>query len=206
MQGVQPKPIGGYIIPYGTPLHVRDLVITLLRWQFQNFPETFPYRYLPDDYENTHITFDTVYNKDSENYGKKPLVVVTRETQTTNPVVLGDLADKVPRVSSARGSTLVYSSIAAKVLSKIYLEAEIIGQTIFGIFLSYRTILPSVLGIQDIANVSLSSTTRFDQDDAMFVCQVDMAYCMQYKWTSDADNPLIEGIKVYKNLLEDKQI
>lgn len=206
MQGVQPKPIGSYIIPYGTPLHVRDLVLTLLRWQFEHFPETFPYRYVPDDYLKTHITFDVAYNKDSENYGKKPLVVVTRENQTTNPVVLGDLAAKNPRISTARGSTLVFSSVSAKVLSKIYLETEIISQTIFGIFLSYRTILPSVLGIQDISGVSMSSITRFDQDAEMYVCQIDMPYCMQYKWVSDAKYPMVEAIDVSKNLLENEKI
>lgn len=180
--------------------------MTLLRWQFERFPETYPYRYIPDDYINTHITFDVAYNKDAENYGKKPLVIVTRENQSTNPVVLGDLAAKNPRISTARGSTLVYSSVSAKVLSKIYLETEIISQTIFGMFLSYRTILPSVLGIQDVSNVSMSSITRFDQDTDMYVCQIDLPYCMQYKWVSNANYPMLEGINVYKTLLENEQI
>lgn len=206
MQGVQPKPLGSHIIPYGTPLHIRDLVITLLRWQFERFPETYPYRYLPNDYENTHVTFDVEYNKDSENYGKKPLVIVSHGNQTTNPVVVGDLAAKVTRLGMARGSTLVFSDISAKVISKIKLEAEVIGQTIFGIFLSYRTILPSVLGIQDISSVSMAPATRFDQDDEMYACQVSMAFCMQYKWVSDRTDPLLEGINVYKTLLQNKQI
>ncbi len=206
MQGSGPKPIGSYLIPYGTPLHIRDLVITLLRWQFQNFPEEFPYRYIPDDYINTHITFDTVYNKDSENYGKKPLVVVNREAQSTNPTVVGDLADCIPRISSSRGTTLVNSDISAKVLSKIPMEAEIIGQTIFNIFLSFRTILPDVLGIHNIPGVSLSPISRFEQDTDMYVCQVDMQFAMQYKFKSEKDLPMITGINYYLNLLQNQQI
>lgn len=206
MQGSDPKPIGSYLIPYGTPLHIRDLVLTLLRWQFQNFPDEFPYKYIPDDYINTHITFDTAYNKDSENYGKKPLVVVTREAQSTNPTVVGDLADCVPRISSSRGTTLVNSDISAKVLSKIPMESEIIGQTIFNIFLSFRTILPDVLAIHNIPSVSLSPVSRFEQDTDMYMCQVDMQFSMQYKFKSEKDLPMISGINYYINLLENQQI
>lgn len=206
MQGSDPKPIGSYLIPYGTPLHIRDLVLTLLRWQFQNFPEEFPYRYIPDDYINTHITFDTVYNKDSENYGKKPLVVINREAQSTSPVVVGDLADKMPRISRAIGTTLVSSDISAKVLSKIPMESEIIGQTIFNIFLSFRTLLPSVLGIHDIPNVSLSPVSRFEQDTDMYMCQIDMQFSMQYKFRCSNEIPMISGIETYLNLLENQQI
>lgn len=206
MQGSDPKPIGSYVLPYGTPLHIRDLVLTLLRWQFQNFPEEFPYRYIPDDYDNTHITFDVAYNKDAENYGKKPLVVVTREAQSTSPVVVGDLAASIPRLSTSRGTTLVTSDISAKIISKIYLESEIIGQTIFNIFLSFRTILPDVLGIHDIPNVSLSPVQRFEQDTDMYMCQVDMQFSMQYKFKSEKDLPMITGINFYLNLLENRQI
>lgn len=201
MQGYDPKPIGSRLLPYGTPLHVRDLVLSLLRWQFEHFPEEYPYRFVPDDYHATHIIFDTIYNKDSEVYGKKPIVIIARDVQSTSPAVVGDLGTKYLPTGNARGSTLVGSDISAKVISKIAMESEIIGQTIFNIFLSYRTILPSVLGIHNISDVSLTPISRFEQDTDMYVCQVDMRFSMQYKWISEAENPVIEGIYNYITLL-----
>lgn len=182
-------------------MHVRDLVLMLLREQFRTFPETFPYRYVPDDYLNTKVTFDVSYNKDAENYGNKPLIVVEREAQTTSPVVVGDLAASFPKVSFARGSTLVNSAITVKVISRIHAEVDIIGQTIFNIMLSYRTALPGVLGIHNIPSITLSGITRFEQDTMMFIAQIDMPFSMQYKWKATRTAEILQSIILGPNIM-----
>lgn len=182
-------------------MHVRDLLLTLLRTQFSEFPSTFPYHYYSDNYLKSSITFDVSYNKDSDNYGSKPLVIVEREAQMTSPVVVGDLAAYIPQRSFGRGSTLVNSTITVKVLSRIHAEVEIIGQTIFNIMLSYRTTLPGVLGIHNIPSITLSGITRFDQDAMMFICQIDMPFSMQYKWTSQRLGELITAVNIRRHIV-----
>lgn len=79
------RPIGNPIIPYDTPLHVMELFLQILKLTFEELPEDYPYRYVRDDFDKSGVAFDVALNKDSEVYGKKPLVVVSRGMQGAGP-------------------------------------------------------------------------------------------------------------------------
>lgn len=79
------RPLGNPIIPYDTPLHVVELFLQLLKITFEELPEDYPYRYVRDDFNKSGVAFDVALNKDSEGYGKKPLVVVCAACKGPGP-------------------------------------------------------------------------------------------------------------------------
>lgn len=51
----------------------------------EELPEDYPYRYVRDDFNKSGVAFDVALNKDSEVYGKKPLVVVCAACKGPGP-------------------------------------------------------------------------------------------------------------------------
>ena len=177
------KPLGNALIPYGTPLHVTELVLQLLKLVFQDFPEDHPYRYDPDDYENTGVAFDVVFNKKSKIYGKRPIIVVNRGPQTTDPAMIGDFAGADLMNYIKRGSGLLSSSVNILVGSRSKPDVEIISQHIFSYLMTCRTHLPRLTGVHMAMNISLSDVSRADDDDEFFQSSITLSYVMQYLWT-----------------------
>lgn len=197
MQGIKPKPIGNALLPYGTPIHVRDLMVMLLKETFASFPENYPYRFVEGDFQATGILFDVPLNKESEIYGKKPVVIIERGPQQAQILATGDLASAHMPSYSKMGTILTQSSLSLLVLSKIKGECEIISQIIYGMLFGSRILLPSVLGVHFIDGISLSQVARFDQDDMMFAATVSFSFSMQMKWTLTAQNPLLAAINTH---------
>lgn len=195
MQSVTPRPLGNQFLPYGTPLHIRDLLLTITRETFSAFPEDYPYRFVADDYDKTGVGIDTDLNKDSGVYGKKPLIVVSRGSQSIQPIVIGDRAAIFPAKSTDFGVGMVQASISFRILSKIKEESDIIGQIVFGMLSACRTMLPGILGIHSVESIQASDVSRFDQDDAMFLCMETMMFSMQYHWFKFVKDPIIAGIQ-----------
>lgn len=174
-------PCGNPLVPYGTPLHVAELVLALLRLTFAALPEDHPYRFT-DDYATTGILFDTTYNKDSGAFGVKPLVIVSRGGQSTAPIMTGDMAALSKALERRSGSTLVSASVDIQVRGRAKAETEIVGQLVFGMLTACRTLLPELAGVHMVENLSLSPSIRDDRDDAQFVVRLSLNYSMQYAW------------------------
>lgn len=174
-------PRGNPLVPYGTPLHVAELVLALLRLSFAALPEDHPYRFT-DDYATTGILFDTTYNKDSGAFGVKPLVIVSRGGQSTAPIMTGDMAALSKALERRSGSTLVSASVDIQVRGRAKAETEIVGQLVFGMLTACRTLLPELAGVHMVENLSLSPSIRDDRDDAQFVVRLSLNYSMQYAW------------------------
>lgn len=188
------RPIGNPIIPYDTPLHVVELFLQILKITFEELPEDYPYRYVRDDFDQSGVAFDVALNKDSEVYGKKPLVVVSRGMQGAGPTVVGDLAHVNLPTHLKTGSNLVTSSINIQVVSKTKAEVEIIAQHIFSLMLMCRTHMPKLLGIHMVDSISLSEVTKMEDDDTIFHAQMNFSYSIQYKWTQETKNEVLRGI------------
>lgn len=174
-------PRGNPLVPYGTPLHVAELVLALLRLSFAALPEDHPYRFT-DDYATTGILFDTTYNKDSGAFGVKPLVIVSRGGQSTAPIMTGDMAALSKALERRSGSTLVSASVDIQIRGRAKAETEIVGQLVFGMLTACRTLLPELAGVHMVENLSLSPSIRDDRDDAQFVVRLSLNYSMQYAW------------------------
>ena len=203
-------PIGHHLTNIYTPLHVSHLVLMLLKETFSNIPPEaeglYPWKY-KENYEDTEILIDTVYNKDSQTHGK-PLLVVNRGTIQSAPVVLGDralynysgqknpLADPLKTFHKFQ-TTQLQSSINIKIISKHSGEVDILSNTILEFLVATRTILTEFTPIQISQGVQLSPINKFEQDDSMFFCQADMQYTMQYKWTTYMKQNLLRSISVY---------
>ncbi len=189
-------PLGNALIPYGTPLHITELFLQILKLTFADFPENHPYRYIPDDFERSGIAFDVSLNKEGGIYGKKPLVVVSRGAQNMSPNFLGDMATSQPQISFQRGSNLYAASVNLQILSRVKAEVEIIGQLIFSMVMLCRTHFPSQTGMHMLQAGILSEVTRMDGDDAMFICQGSFNYVGQYIWTQSRNDPLLKHVQV----------
>lgn len=176
-------PRGNPLVPYGTPLHVAELTLALLRATFAALPEEHPYRFT-DNYATTGILFDTSYNKDSGAFGIKPLVVVSRGGQSTAPIMTGDMATLSKALERKAGTTLVSASLDIQVRGRAKAETEIVGQHVFGMLAACRTLLPELAGVHMAENLSLSPVVRDDQDDAQFVARLSLSYVMQYRWSA----------------------
>lgn len=189
-------PLGSPLIPYGTPLHVTELFLQVLKTTFADFPEDYPYRYIPGDYTASGVAFDVALNKDSNIYGKKPLIVVSRGAQTTSPQVIGDIAHvNLPR-NVKFGTGLVSSSVNVAVSSRVKAEAEIVAQLVFGTMMLCRTHMPQLLGIHMVDAIQLTDVNRMDEDDAMFVANAMFQYTTQYVWKQTTIDAVLRGIGI----------
>lgn len=191
-------PRGNPLVPYGTPLHVAELVLALLRLTFAALPEDHPYRFT-DDYATTGILFDTTYNKDSGAFGVKPLVIVSRGGQSTAPIMTGDMAALSKALERKIGSTLVSASVDIHVRGRAKAETEIVGQLVFGMLTACRTLLPELAGVHMVENLSLSPSIRDDRDDAQFVVRLSLNYSMQYAWQRTLPAELLRVIGLSVN-------
>lgn len=189
-------PIGNPLVPYGTPLHITELFLRLLKMTFAEFPEDHPCHFNAEDFEKSGIAFDVALNKESGVYGKKPLVVVRRGTQQFSPTVIGDMAAAHIPSGNARGSNLYGASIEISVASRLKAEVEIIGQHIFSFMMLCRTHLPGLLGLHMVQSVMFSEVTKMEDDDAMFIGQGTMVYTGQYIWHQGRNDPMLRSVGV----------
>ena len=193
---VNQYPLGNEIVPYGTPLHVVELFLQLLKLVFSNLPEDHPYHFDNDNYENNNIAFDVSLNKESDIYGKKPIVVVSRGGQNSVPNDLGDYAAGKPLLSIAKGSNLLTGEISFQVVGRIKAEVEVISQIIFGTLMMRRTHMPELLNIHMVQSIMLSEVSKFEEDDTLFIAQGGFSYIMQYIWSQRINDPVLRSISI----------
>lgn len=187
-------PIGSRLTPRGTPLHVSELMLLLVKQAFANLPSSSPYLFRTS-YEDTGVHIDMALNKESGIYGKKPIIVLSRGPVRDQPMALGDVASARPTAGHVHRTGLVASSIGFKVLSRAKLECEVVAQTLFCILRQYRILLPSLLGLHSVDSVELSEVQRFEEDDEMFLAQLNWSYTMQMHWTEDHKAPVLLSIE-----------
>lgn len=190
------RPLGNIFVPYGTPYHVTELFMQVLKITFQNLPEDHPFRYVPDDFEASGVAFDVSLNKESGIRGRKPIVVVSRGTQSTSPQMVGDLAHVRLPVHDKFGSTLAISSINVQVTSLAKAEVEILGQYIFGLAMMCRTHMPALLGVHMVDSITMSEVDKMEDDDSVFVSQIAIQYSTQYKWRQEETYPILRAVGI----------
>lgn len=195
-------PVGNPLVPYGTPLHVTELFLQLLKHVFTEVPLDYPYKYVPDDYEKTGIAFDVSLNKESEIFGSTPIVVISRGSQNAAPNMLGDLAGAYIPKEVKYGSNLYASSINFQTVSKSRAETEIISQHIFSTLMFYRTTLPVILNIHMVQSIYLGELTKMEDDDTVFYVQGGFTYLGNYTWKQVVNHPELKGISLQVNSLE----
>ena len=189
-------PIGNQLTPRTTPLHVYQLVLVLLQMTFEELEDTHPFRYRPDP-DTTGIFFDTVYNKDSEVYGGKPVIVVSRGGVSTSPTVTGDRGLTNNLTGHQLKTGLVSSSVTVKIISSNPGMVDILSNEVFNTLTAIRTLLPSLTSISTVSSFSLSEIAKYEESDVMYYCVAGMSYNMQYKWTHKTKAELLNSISIY---------
>jgi hypothetical protein len=192
-------PVGSSLTPYSTPMHVYQLVLQLLRETFATMGgDDYPFRYTPD-FETTRILVDTIYNKDSEAFGKKPLLVVSRGGIGMAPTVIGDRGTMNLRTSAGTYTTLVSSSVNVKVIGRTQATTDILANEVFNFLTTCRTLLPRLTAVHTVQGINLSEIGPLEQDDSLFVCIASLNYAMQYRWVQIDPVLLLKGIDFYVN-------
>ena len=188
-------PVGSSLTQRGTPLHVAELVLLLLRSTFAELPADDPHRY-SSRFEDTRIAFDVALNKESAIYGKKPLVVVSRGSTSTQPAALGDTASLSLPTLHAHKTMLIHSSVNVRVLSRAKAECEAVSQRVFDFLMQYRMLLPKYLGIHQAEAIQMSEVQKFEQDDEMFLTLLTFSFLQQPTWTQEAVAPVLRAASI----------
>lgn len=195
-------PVGNPLVPYETPYHVTELLLQYLKVTFNALTKEHPFYYDPDNYDDTRIVFDTVYNKESRAIGK-PLIIVARGVQNTDTTILGDLTDIVNAEAGHQRDTHYTNTLTAtvdvRIMSKNFEEAEILAQHVYGFMMCARTVLNKYLHIHMIQGIQMSPAQRMDKDTENFTVQVTMSYMMQSKWHELTPARLSEFLARIKN-------
>lgn len=190
-------PVGNKILPKCTPLHVTDLVRLIIKETLASQdPTKFPFVFT-DDYATSNVAIDSVFNKESEAYGKKPIIIISRGGQMGSPIVIGDLATMNIKTGNSRDTTMVRSSVEIKVLAKKPKEVDILSQHIFNTLVMSRTMLTGLLGVTMVDSVSMSQVSQLEQDDHMYFTAITMPYQMQYSWTNIIPQNILASILIY---------
>lgn len=186
-------PVGNKYTPQTTPLHVSQLILLYLKETFRSFPEGHPFTFL-DDFENTGVAFDTVYNKESKIYGSKPIVIVSAGDFVYGNVALGDRASTHEPSMNYRQTSIVNSSVIIKVIGDHYGSIGILGNEIFNMLITARTLLPSVTSIHQVQGIHASQIASFDEGDHMYYQQIMLSYTMQYQWVHLVPQNILQSI------------
>ena len=169
--------------------------MVLLKTVFARLPEDHPYHFC-NDMDRTGIVFDVAFNKAAGIWGKKPVVTVTRGSQSFGVLDLGDLSTRSLAMGSRNASNMVESSTDIRVVSKSKAETEIISERIFSSLMMMRTLLPELCGVHMVSSVSMSPAQQFEQDDTCYEVDITMQFSMQYKWEHATPVELLKGVKI----------
>ena len=193
------KPVGHKYIPYGTPMHVAQLTLVLLKATFAELgDETYPFRYT-QDFGTTGVVIDTQLNKHSEIYGLKPAIIVNRGPVNGQQIAVGDKALQNQVNNNSQLSALIQSSVDIKIISKVSSEVDFLSNEVFNFLLMSRKLFPQLLGLNVASPPSLSPIASMEQDDSMFYCVATMPFSMQYKWVHLVPQVILNNIGFYMN-------
>jgi len=186
-------PIGNKYTPYGTPLHVSQLFRIYLEQTFRSFDEDHPFR-ATDDWNTSGVVFDTVFNKESEVHGAKPLIIVSSNGYTYGNLSQGDLAAAQLTSMQVKHTSLITSGTVIKVIGDNYGTVDILANEVFNMLITARTLLPRMTTIHQIVGISVSPISTFDEGDHMYFAQIDVSYLLQYQWTLTVPELILESI------------
>lgn len=188
-------PSGNYYTRIGTPFHIAQLVLLLIRETFQELDDDHPWRWRAD-FDETGIIIDTIFNKESEMYGKKPTIIVDRGDIGSSPVVLGDKAAEDPLTSAAKQTTVASSSVNVKVISEDSSAADILANEIFNFMITARFIMPRMTTIQNVGSITLSTPAEYKLGENLYYVQANMLYTMQYRWDRTIPQLLLSEVEL----------
>jgi hypothetical protein len=120
--------------------------------------------------------------------------VVSRGAASTSPTVLGDVAATDMRMDKSLKTSMVYSSVVAKIIAEQYGQVDILSNEIYNLFLSCRTFIPQVTSVHSISNVGMSDITPYTQGVNLRMCTIMMSYGMQYRWQDIPPEILLNSI------------
>jgi hypothetical protein len=165
---------------------------------FQNQVSTYQFLWT-DDPNTTKIVFDTAYNKESKVYGDRPIIVYNTGEISSSPIVINDRAWEENKTQNSAKVTMVGSSIILKVLSRRFIEVEILKNEIFSCLVAIRTILPAMTAVHGVRSITASETQKFKQDEIMYVSEIQLSYVMQYVWTHLITQEVLNTINLELN-------
>ena len=191
-------PKGNKLGPSASPLHISQLIYQILKFTFANQPSSYPFKW-NENINLTGIVFDTVFNKDAEIYGKKPIIICSCGQMALNQVAVGDKAYQSVESGNSFKVSMVSSTVAVKIISRVHAEAEIIKDEVFKCLVAIRTYLPQLTNIHYISGIIADETRKFQLDENMYVGMVNLQYMMEYAWRHDIAQNILSGMDVIIN-------
>jgi len=180
-------------------MHIAQLTLVMLKATFAELGgDNYVYKYT-QDFNTTGVVIDTVFNKESGAYGKKPAVIVSRGAVNSNQISAGDMGVQSIHTHNSMKTSLVQSSVEIKVLSKNSGEVDHLSNEVYNFLLMCRTVFPKMLGIHMANNPSMSPISPMEQDDHMYYCVASLPYQTQYMWRHLIPQNILNGIHLYIN-------
>lgn len=193
------RPVGHTLTPYGSPMHIAQLTLVLLKATFANLGgDNYPFKYTKN-VNTTGIVIDTSFNKNSKIFGIKPLLVVSREAVTGTQLSPNDIAYQSIKTLDSIETSMISSSVSVKILSKDVGEVDILSAQVFNFLFSCRNSFQALLGVHQAQTPTLSPIIPYEQDDKLFFCTATLPYIAQYKWTHTVPQNILEQIDLYTN-------
>lgn len=193
------RPIGNTLIPVGTPLHVTNLVTVLLKATFATLGSPdYPFRYT-DDIHTTGLMVDSVFNKDSEYWGKKPFVIVSGGDISNTVLATGDIGGIGKHTQNKSKTSMINSSVNFHIASKLNGEVDILRNEIFNFLTTCRTLLPQLTGLHNVNNTAVSPVGQFEQDGPTYFSNGLLAYTIQYKWSDTIPQNILKSVQLNEN-------
>jgi hypothetical protein len=193
------KPVGHSYTAYGTPMHVAQLALLMLKATFAELGGNDYQFKFTNDFNTTGILIDTQYNKDSYMYGRKPALIVNRGAISSQQFAIGDRAVHNLKTNNEVRSSLVNSGVEVKIISKASMEVEILSNEVFNFLLMCRRVFPNILGLHSADTPGLTPITPYEQDDSMYYCVGSLPFSMQYKWVHLVPQTILDNIGFYND-------
>lgn len=191
-------PVGNKLTPTATPLHISQLVYQILRYTFAAQIDSYPFKW-NEDINLTGVVFDTVFNKEAEIYGTKPIIICSCGPIMSAPIVTGDRAYGDVSSGDTYKVTMVNSSVMIDVISRAHAEVEILKNEVFNCLVAIRTVIPSFTNVTMITNITADKTRKFELDENMYIGPIGFSYTMQYAWSHVVAKNILAGMDIILN-------
>ena len=169
-----------------SPYHLTQLLILLLQDFFsEGLPIEYYWKWTPD-FETTQVLFDTVYNKESAAVAKKPIIIVSHGDLSTQKTVIGNTHSGKFNIKTGGVDTMNLSlgntTLICQVVSSLYSESSLLATMIFNYLVAIQSVLSPLLGIHQVYNINMSSTSPMRESETMYVTSVTLPISMQLAW------------------------
>lgn len=192
-------PSAKFIIPTKSPLAITGALLCVLRERFADLPENdMPWKWVAGDAGRTASTIhiEAAKNPNTEEYGKRPGIYLSRGPITLSEPALANLDNHNPQIAKKIFYAIAHTSYTISCESELPAEAEQIASVVFDTMFMGADQIQTTFLFRKLGPFSLGPEGRTRQDTELSQVNVNMGLSYDVRWTTREIAPILKEVIV----------